>query len=61
MGNKMKIFKMNIEQSPNVPSSLGVRSIPTIMLFNNGKHIDTKIGVLQKNTLIEWINSNVTL
>ena len=54
---KVKVLKMNIDENPNIPSSLGVRSIPTMMLFNNGKQIATKIGVLPKSTIEQWINS----
>ena len=54
---KVKILKMNIDENPNTPSSLGVRSIPTMMLFNNGKQIATKIGVLPKGTIEQWVNS----
>jgi len=54
---KVKVLKMNIDENPTIPSSLGVRSIPTMMLFNNGKQIATKIGVLPKSTIEQWINS----
>jgi len=54
---KVKIVKMDIDNNPNIPSSLGIRSIPTMMVFNNGQQIATKIGALPKNSIIEWINS----
>lgn len=54
---KVKIFKMNIDENPNTPSSLGVRSIPTMMLFNEGKQIATKIGVLPQSAIEQWIDS----
>ena len=54
---KVKVLKMNIDENPTIPSSLGVRSITTMMLFNNGKQIATKIGVLPKSTIEQWINS----
>jgi len=56
---KVKIFKMNIDENPETPSKYGIRSIPTIMLFKNGEQKDTKVGVHQKNSLIEWINNNI--
>jgi len=54
---KVKVLKMNIDENPNIPSSLGVRSIPAMMLFINGKHIATKIGVLQQSAIEQWVNS----
>ena len=56
---KVKVFKMNIDENPNIPSSLGVRSIPTMMLFNNGKQVATKTGALPKSTIAEWIDSSI--
>ena len=59
MKGKVKIVKMNIDEHPEAPSTLGVRSIPTMMLFKDGKQIDSKVGVLEKNSLIEWMNSSL--
>lgn len=56
---KLAVFKCNIDENPEVPSKLGVRSIPTIMLFKGGKLVDTKIGSLPKSVLNEWIKSNI--
>jgi len=56
---KIKIFKMNIDENPNIPSEYGIRSIPTMMLFKNGEQIDTSIGVKPKNSLVEWINKHI--
>ncbi len=59
MKDKVKIVKMNIDESPESPSKLGVRSIPTLMIFKNGKQVDTKVGALPKSSLMEWINSSI--
>ncbi|AFC69147.1 thioredoxin [Rickettsia amblyommatis] len=56
---KVKVFKMNIDENPNTPSEYGIRSIPTIMLFKNGEQKDTKIGLQQKNSLLDWINKSI--
>tara|TARA_B100001013_G_C24303575_1_gene321786 strand:+ start:133 stop:459 length:327 start_codon:yes stop_codon:yes gene_type:complete len=55
--NIIKIVKINIDENPNIPQKFGVRGIPTLMLFNKGKLIDTKIGNLPKSSLNEWIDS----
>ena len=57
MGDTVKIVKMNIDENQQTPSQLGVRSIPTLTLFKNGQAISTKVGVLPKSKLLEWINS----
>ncbi|WP_410524397.1 thioredoxin [Rickettsia australis] len=56
---KVKVLKMNIDENPNISSEYGIRSIPTIMLFKNGEQKDTKIGLQQKNSLLDWINKSI--
>lgn len=59
MDGKVKIVKMNIDENPETPSKFGVRGIPTMLLFKEGKQIATKVGVQPKNVLQEWINSSL--
>lgn len=59
MEGKVRVFKMNVDENPETPSKLGVRGIPTLMLFQDGKMISTKVGSMPKNILVEWINSEV--
>ena len=57
--DKLKIFKINIDDNPMTPQKFGVRGIPTIMLFKEGKLIDSKVGSLPKSALESWIKSNL--
>ena len=47
----VKIVKINIDDSPETPSKFGVRSIPTMMLFKEGKQIAVKVGAAGGPTL----------
>lgn len=58
MSGKVQICKMNVDESPATPSSFGIRSIPSLLLFKNGELIDTKIGLNSKSSIVEWINHN---
>ena len=55
----LKVTKLNIDQNPDAPTRYGVRGIPTLMIFKDGKVIGTKVGALPKSKLIEWINETV--
>ncbi|AIK96791.1 thioredoxin [Candidatus Odyssella acanthamoebae] len=57
LGDKVKIVKMNIDENSQTPAQLGVRSIPTLTLFKNGQAFSTKVGVLPKGKIVEWIES----
>jgi thioredoxin 1 len=58
MANKIEVYKCNIDENPETPSKFMVRGIPTLMIFKNGKLVDTKVGGVSKNVLTDWIKSN---
>lgn len=57
MGDRVKIVKMNVDDSPDTASNYGIRSIPTMFLFKNGKMIDTKVGLNPQSTIVSWLES----
>ena len=57
----INIYKINIDNNPEVPQKYGVRGIPTLMFFNDGKLVDTKVGSLSKSSLNEWIENNLNI
>ena len=56
---QLNIIKLNIDENQSIPQKYGVRGIPTLMLFKDGKLIDTKVGSLPKSSLVEWIDDNL--
>lgn len=59
MSPKVTIAKINIDENPNTPARYGVRGIPTLMLFRDGKVAATKVGALPKGKIVEWINGSI--
>src|SRR5579885_3327749 len=59
MGGKLTVAKVNIDKNPETPQKYGVRGIPTLILFKDGKPVATKVGALPKTKLVEWIGSVV--
>jgi thioredoxin 1 len=59
LGPKAKIVKINIDENPGTPSKFGVRGIPTLMIFKDGKLSATKVGALPKTQLQSWIESSI--
>lgn len=59
MVGKMEVYKCNIDENPETPSKYAVRGIPTLMIFKEGKLIDTKVGALSKPMLLEWVKNNL--
>ncbi len=52
---KLKVFKLNTDENPNVASQYGIRSIPTLMIFKQGAKVDTVVGAVPKTTLSHTI------
>ena len=59
MINRLDVYKCNVDENPETPSQYMVRGIPAMMIFKDGKLIDSKVGGLPKNALIEWINKTI--
>ena len=56
LGGKVKVVKVDIDQSPGVASQLGVMSIPTFIVFKNGAEAARKMGMMSFDdfkTLVE--------
>ena len=59
MADEITIFKINIDDNPVTPSDLGVKGIPTLMIFKNGEVASTKVGALLKGQIVQWIKESV--
>jgi thioredoxin 1 len=51
LGEKVRIVKVNVDYEDQLANKYGIQSIPTIMVFKNGKTIWKAVGVQQKETL----------
>ncbi|MBN2808120.1 MAG: thioredoxin [Deltaproteobacteria bacterium] len=49
--DKLKVVKLNVDENPKTPAQFGVRGIPTLILFNQGKEIDKIVGMTSKDNL----------
>jgi thioredoxin 1 len=56
---RVKIVKLNIDESQVTPQKFGVRCIPTLMLFKNGKVEAQKVGAVSRSQLNAFLDSNL--
>ena len=56
---KLQIAKMNVDENREIPAKFGIRGIPTLMLFKDGKLAATKVGALSKSQLIAFIDEQI--
>jgi len=52
---KLTIAKVDIDENPMTPNEYAVRGIPTLLLFKDGKLLDTKVGAMPKGQLKDWL------
>ncbi len=43
---RVKVAKLDIDHSPNVPGSLGIRGVPTLIVFKGGKEVARQVGLV---------------
>ena len=56
---KVKIGKVDVDNNPNVSVQYGVRSIPTLLIFNGGKVVDQIIGAVPKQAIAAKLDAQL--
>ena len=55
----VQFVKINIDDNPESASNLGIRSIPTLILFKDGENVETRLGAMSKTALNDWLNNHI--
>jgi thioredoxin 1 len=53
LSGKVKVAKMDVDSNPRIPMEYGVRSIPALLIFHEGKLVDTIVGAVPKRMIME--------
>lgn len=56
---KLKCYKLNTDNNPDIATQYGIRSIPTVMIFRNGEKKEAVIGAVPESTLVSTIEKFV--
>jgi thioredoxin 2 len=56
---RIKIVKVNVDQNPATAGRYNIRSIPTMILFKNGNIVDTLVGAMSKDALLQRIGPHL--
>ena len=56
---RVTVAKVNIDENPHTPNTYGVRGIPTLIMFKDGKPAATKVGAAPKSDLKAWVASSI--
>ncbi len=55
MQGRVTVAKVNIDENPQSPNNYGVRGIPTLILFKDGKPAATQVGAVPRSQLKKWV------
>ena len=58
-GGHYKIVKLNVDENPRISAEFQVRSIPTLLIFKNGKVVDQIIGAVPKQAIAARLNAQL--
>ena len=58
---KLKVVKLNVDENPQTPAALGIRGIPTLILFKDGAPAATQVGAVAKAQLAAFVAPHVTV
>ena len=53
----VKIVRVDVDKCPELARKFGVSGIPTMVVMKGGEVVGTKVGLLPREALVEWINS----
>ncbi|MDC9700664.1 MAG: thioredoxin [Alphaproteobacteria bacterium] len=56
-----KIVKIDVDENPELSTEYGVKSLPTLILFKDGKMVDMRSGVLPASRLTEWLKQSTSV
>jgi len=56
---RLRVAKLDVDANQNTAMRFAVRSIPSILFFKDGKHVDTAVGVVLKPHLVEKIEQHL--
>ena len=56
LDGKVKVGKLDVDESPITAGKFGVRGVPTIMVFKNGQRAAQHVGLTTKQKLLELVN-----
>lgn len=56
---KAKICKLDVDNNQQTAMNYGIRSIPTILIFKNGEVVDTIVGAVPKQQIVDKLNSHI--
>jgi thioredoxin 2 len=59
LGPGIRLAKLNTEKNPDIAARMGIRGIPTLVAFRNGREVARQSGAMSLPGLLGWVHANV--
>jgi len=59
LGDRIKVIKIDVDQNSEIAGRYNIQSVPTLIIFKNGKQIWRQSGVVSKNQLYNVLTQNI--
>jgi thioredoxin 1 len=59
MSGKALVGKLDVDSNPQIATQYGIRSIPTLLVFKNGKVVEKQVGVVPKQNLVALLEAHM--
>jgi len=59
LSDRLKVVKLDVDQNPQTAMQYGVQSIPTLLIFKNGKEVERLIGYMSKTKLLSKLEPHL--
>jgi thioredoxin 2 len=57
---EFRLAKLNTEAAPEIAGQLGIRSIPTMIVFKSGREVARQSGALGKGDIVRWVQQQLS-
>lgn len=58
LGDQVEIYKLDVDENEQTAKQFGVMSIPTLILFKDGKEVAKNVGLMSQEAVVDLINEN---
>lgn len=56
---KIKVCKVDIDDAPNITAKLGIRGVPTLVVFNGGNSLGHKVGLISLTEMSSFVMAEI--
>lgn len=57
--DEVNFYKLDVDENNEIPSQLGIRSIPTMLITKDGQIVDTLVGFMPKDAIAQTIQKHI--